>query len=140
MPALPESLSERFWQHAVIPTPHPGACWGWLGPVNKTTGYAYLSIGGTKVYAHRLSHELFIGPIPDGHVVDHHCRVTFCPNPLHLEAVTNAENIRRGLALRTHCPHGHPYEGDNLFYDNGGRKCRACVNGRNRRRYERTHS
>lgn len=32
------------------------------------------------------------------------------------------------------CPQGHPYRGDNLFYDNGGgRRCRECSRKRNRR-------
>lgn len=34
----------------------------------------------------------------------------------------------------THCPHGHPYEGDNLMYDAGKRKCKTCVYARNRAR------
>lgn len=34
----------------------------------------------------------------------------------------------------THCPHGHPYSGENLIYDAGKRKCKTCVYARNRRR------
>ena len=30
-------------------------------------------------------------------------------------------------SLKTHCPHGHPYAGDNLYVDPSGyRRCRAC--------------
>ena len=42
----------------------------------------------------------------------------------------------RGLnnKLKTHCPRGHPYSGDNLKFrkDNGSRVCRACTNARKR--------
>lgn len=34
----------------------------------------------------------------------------------------------------THCPHGHPYDGENLIIDAGKRKCRTCVYARNRAR------
>lgn len=35
------------------------------------------------------------------------------------------------------CPKGHAYEGDNLYYDQGKRKCRTCTNDRHRG-YQRT--
>jgi hypothetical protein len=40
---------------------------------------------------------------------------------------------------RTHCPEGHPYEGDNLLVIRGGkaRDCRLCANARNRKNRER---
>lgn len=46
---------------------------------------------------HRLMYVLTHGAIPAAWDVDHLCRVTRCVNPAHLEAVTHAENIRRGL-------------------------------------------
>jgi hypothetical protein len=44
-----------------------------------------------------------------------------------------------GRKPKTSCPHGHPYEGDNIMWrtrPNGRREreCRACVNQRNRMR------
>ena len=39
-------------------------------------------------------------------------------------------------ADKTHCPQGHPYEGDNLFIDaSGTRRCRACQRAINARAY-----
>jgi len=43
----------------------------------------------------------------------------------------NRDRVRHGthhLAAKTHCPAGHPYEGENLYVypDGHGRKCRMC--------------
>lgn len=37
---------------------------------------------------------------------------------------------------KTHCPQGHPYDGENLFIQGGARRCRTCVREANRRAYE----
>lgn len=37
------------------------------------------------------------------------------------------------FAAKTHCPAGHPYAGENLKQTPAGRKCRTCVNARQRR-------
>lgn len=50
----------------------------------------------TNARAHRYAYELAYGPIAEGLVIDHLCRNKPCVRPDHLEAVTNAENIRRG--------------------------------------------
>lgn len=54
----------------------------------------YYNIGGKP--AHRVVYERTHGPIPDGLTVDHICRNKGCTTPSHLEAVTAAENTRRG--------------------------------------------
>lgn len=38
--------------------------------------------------------------MPEGLELDHLCRVRCCCNPSHLEPVTRAENIRRGLRAK----------------------------------------
>lgn len=71
-----------------------GDCWEWTKPT-KRGEYPVMRVAGALVCVHRWSHEQFIGPIPDGFQVDHLCRNIRCANPAHLEAVTQAENLRR---------------------------------------------
>lgn len=78
-------------------------CWIWTG-AQDPAGYGRIGIGDTTFMAHRISHELYIGPIPAGLHVDHLCRITACVNPDHLEAVTQAENNRRAARNRKQVP------------------------------------
>lgn len=136
---LDERLPERFWNQ-VTPCPMSG-CWLWFG-YTAPSGYGRISLGLKPRQAHRVSYAALVGPIPDGLHIDHLCRVRCCVNPAHLEPVTSAENTRRGEAginntRKTHCPQGHAYEGDNLFFManefRGGksRACRTCKNVNN---------
>lgn len=107
-------------------------CWTWQG-AQMSGGYGIIQIAGAAKLTHRVSHEVFKGPIPEGLHIDHLCRTRLCINPAHLEAVTNVENIMRGEgffaknARVTHCPKGHPYAGENLLLTpEGYRLCRQC--------------
>ena len=74
----------------------PGDCWTWLGSVNKKTGYGKKQWHGRTVLAHRWVWQLFMGPIPEGQVINHKCSNKRCVNPHHLEVITQAENCRHG--------------------------------------------
>jgi hypothetical protein len=74
-------------------------CWSWTGA--RSAGYGSFNPGGQRpVKAYRWSYEYFVGPIPDGLVLDHLCCNPPCVNPDHLEPVTSGENVRRAAAQR----------------------------------------
>lgn len=106
-------------------------CWLWLGRRNSNS-YGEIIIEGKRTPVHRVVYSALVGPIPDGFQLDHLCRVRHCVRPEHLEAVTQHENILRGMgwsainARKTHCPAGHPYSGANLRLSGRKRFCRAC--------------
>lgn len=117
-----------------------GDCWLWTAKCNNR-GYGMFGLNGRMVTAHRVAHELWVGPIPEGLEIDHLCAVRSCVNPAHLEAVTHRENLLRGSgfagvnAAKTHCPHGHEYSPENTYHNpnpNGGRICRTCKRKRDR--------
>lgn len=131
-PATPANLRERFEQKFTR-SPEPDGCWPWHG--GKTSrGYGQIRPEGKRgpqVYAHRLSYEFYVGPIPDGLQLDHGCRNPPCVNPDHLEPVTNRENTLRGLKgrLKQACAQGHPWVPENWYLQThrSGRVARSCL-------------
>lgn len=124
--------ARKYFEDRVV---RGNGCWSWAGHVATGTGYAYASTVGFHGPAHRLSYQIFIGPIPDGLHLDHLCRIRSCVNPQHVEPVTPAENVLRGVGItatnahKTHCLRGHPFLGDNLLRrPDGSRGCRICKN------------
>lgn len=126
---------ERFWSNVV----EVDGCWEWQGYRNRA-GYGQITWSRQGILAHRHAYALTYGPIPDGMVIDHLCRNPPCIRPDHMEPVTIAENSLRGKpGIRpTHCPHGHPYVGDNVYYRFPERQrwpvCRVCARAQRRAR------
>lgn len=127
---LDPRLPDRFWSKC-IPEPMSG-CWLWLGAKNR---YGRFVVDGKARATHRLTYEALRGSVPPGLELDHCvCQTPLCCNPLHLEAVTHRENVRRGRMSevnsarqrnKTHCPKGHPYDAENT-YRNKKTNCRGC--------------
>lgn len=124
--------------------PGENGCWIWQRELD-TKGYGmYRLRGGKRVKrAHRWVYEQYRGPIPAGLELDHLCRVPACVNPDHLEPVTHAENVRRGMApsaitRRTNrCKRGHELTPDNTVQRKDWRTCRTCLRASHRRYYSR---
>lgn len=74
-------------------------CWLFVeaGRENRN-GYGRMNWKGKELMAHRLSYEAHVGPIPDGLLLEHKCRMRCCVNPHHLEPVTVKVNTWRGEA------------------------------------------
>jgi len=67
-------------------------CWLWTGTLDGRGGYG--KIGNPQhVKAHRVSWELFRGPIPDGMCILHKCDIRCCVNPDHLFVGTYQDNV-----------------------------------------------
>ena len=91
-----EQIVSRFEDKIII---LEDTCWVWAAS-HSSTGYGSFRISGKTYNAHRLSYELYRGDIPSGLHLDRLCLNRSCVNPHHLEAVTQGENIRRGVRSR----------------------------------------
>lgn len=117
-------------------------CWNWLAPLNVRGRYATVLINGRTILAHRYAYERANGQAPHGLEIHHTCENTRCVNPRHLQALTKQKHEQltdQGAynKIKTHCPRGHEYAGDNLRIDTRGkRSCRTCNRDRESRRYQ----
>src|SRR3954467_8330185 len=95
----------QLFMNKVVITEAEG-CWEWQGYLDKD-GYGIFQ----HMRAHRVSYQLFVGPIPKGEELDHfYCENRKCVNPWHVMPATHVENVQRTkITDKTHCKHGHMF-------------------------------
>ena len=113
---------DRFFTHVE----KTGRCWNWTACKTKD-GYGRSQCNGRPMKAHRFSYMIVNGNIPEHMLIHHICRNTSCVNPSHLELVTKQENDQRRTQLITHCPAGHPYDEENIYWYRRKRSCKECM-------------
>lgn len=112
-------------------------CWVWMGFI-LPNGYARIGSGGHSgkmLYAHRVSYEVFNGPIEEGKEIDHKCKVRCCVNPSHLRVASRMENFlwsdhASSIAFRNKtCTKGHDRSEENtrVCKRTGNLTCRVCA-------------
>lgn len=136
-----KSIEERIWPYVrwePAPAPNdlvrpvPGDCAIWTRSLSPQGYPSQISINGQLVRVGRWTYEHYVAPLSTDRVPDHLCRVRACINPLHVEAITDRENVARGIGIsarnrqKTHCPKGHPLVAVNR--PERKRHCPICVN------------
>lgn len=141
-------LPARFWRTLEVSL---SGCWLWLNRLDSW-GYGQYYTNGKRPLAHRFAYIALVGPFPEGLESDHLCRVRHCVNPAHIEPVTRAENVRRGLVAeanrsrkgtkRPFCRRGHEMTPENTYLyppsssSFGRRGCHKCSQMRHAQYYE----
>lgn len=110
-----------------------------LRPGTERGGYLYVTLRVAGRQYHRKVHQLvcetFNGPRPDGAMTRHLNGDHLDNTPDNLTWGSSSENnfdiVRHGRhhnAVKTHCIHGHPLSGSNLYVNatSGSRQCRTC--------------
>ena len=121
-----KTTEQRFWSKV----DKTNSCWEWIA--GKNNGYGQFKLNGKMINAHRISYILTKGSIPEGLQINHICRNHSCVNPDHLEAVTQKENVLKGIGAcainsrKTCCILGHKFTEENTYLDSVGRHCKIC--------------
>ena len=151
-PRLRRPIMDRLMEKRRI---EENGCWIWTGKLMTGTaaGYGRIHYDGKNTTVHRIAYELFVGPIPDGLQIDHHCENRSCFNPEHLEAVTSEVNTARGNSWaginkrKTECKRGHEFNDENTGWRPRSmgrvgmtRFCKVCAKLYYHETYERAYA
>jgi hypothetical protein len=71
-------------------------CWIWTG-ARSTNGQGNIRVADKLYGVHRLAHQLWLGPIPQGHRVRHRCSNLACCNPQHLYLTSLEDRLLRKI-------------------------------------------
>lgn len=144
------SLPREVWHPVSKTTRLPGRE---LKPVKHSNGYRQVTLWRAGIWEHRYIHRMvldaFVGERPELEA----CHINGVPDDNRLENLcwgTRSDNIRDAVRhgthwkiRNTHCPQGHPYQGDNLHTETNPvtgrtkRRCKECEQAAKRRWYER---
>ena len=120
------SVLQRL-EEKILPEPNTG-CWLWTGAM--TNGYGNFRDKFKVRAAHIAVYEYLVGQVPENLELDHLCRNSWCVNPRHLEPVSHALNVQRGLRGNLHkfevCNRGHEITVDNIYLHKNTKMCLMC--------------
>lgn len=98
------TVEERFWAKVQ----KTDGCWLWTGCCIKGSYGRFFVRRGLTVLAHRFAYELLVGPIPEGHLLDH--RPTCprnCVRPDHVRPATQKQNGENRVSLNRNNTSGY---------------------------------
>lgn len=106
----------------------PSDCWEWTGGRHSQSGYGRMCLDGKKLLAHVAAYNLFVGEVPEGHILHHTCLNTMCVNPDHLCPRTRSVHISVDHR-KEFCKYGHPLTPENTYAypRRKERICKQCV-------------
>lgn len=93
-PHTPEWLKANFEKYyTVVQRSYLTPCWECNCPDKTRGGYGRVYFENGQMGIHNFAFTTFIGPIPDGHEVCHHCDNKPCCRPDHLYSAPHLTNI-----------------------------------------------